>query len=445
MKTFIDIDIEAHTHILKEIEPFIELNDVQWNFEDIIKNDTYVKGGFLALMGLDLSKYKHLVVVSNNPFLGDNLTLTLPVVNYLKNFADIDNMDVYLPYHSLFKSDEYIRFHDCNDWLSIPNKISSQTLVIAFSLLEGDLKQKLEILPTDVLIGLNDRFTNFYSSGKIFCNLECCFYNSKYFKEDYTEGIRNQLSISSKYTLKKTFDEKELIKMVDSYFKRINQNRDNDPHWSKIFNGDLSGANDSLYSNVYEYDIWMFKLLFGSRYKWTNFKELIKPESFTIPKNEALSMSPFVFININVNTSKLIWQNNDCGILDYISAILTHSKENEYKVIFTHPSFDVEVNDAVYDLFIDKNAFASILFPEDILDWVPLMKYAKAVVSFDTGFVHLVYLFNSDVLSVGGQSFFWHFPDTEYVNFNHIDNAGNVSKDSFNQSLSKVLKWIKND
>lgn len=445
MKTFIDIDIQAHTHMLKDIEPFIELNGVQYNFEDIIKNDTYLKGGFLALMGLDLSKYKHLVVVSNNPFLGDNLTLTLPVVNYLKNFAAIDNIDVYLPYHSLFKSNERIRFYDCNNWFSIPTKITRQTLIIAFSLFEGDLKQNLEIFPTDVLIGLNDRFTNFYSSGKIIFKLECCFYNSKYFKEDYTEGIRNQLSISSKYNLKKTFDEKELIKMVDSYFNRTNQNWNTDPHWSKIFNGDLSGANDSLYSNVYEYDIWLFKLLFGSRYKWTNFKELIKPESFTIPKNEALSMSPFVFININVNTTKLIWQNNDCGILDYISAILTHSKENEYKVIFTHPSFDAEVNDAVYDLFIDKNAFASILFPEDIVDWVPLMKSAKAVVSFDTGFVHLAYLFNTDVLSVGGQSFFWHFPDTEYVNFNHIDNAGNVSKDSFNQSLSKVLKWINND
>jgi hypothetical protein len=443
MKTF--IDIEAHTHILKEIEPFIELNGVQWTFEDIIKDDTYSKGGFLALMGLDLSKYKHLVAVSNNPFLGDNLTLTLPVVNYLKNIVDIDNIDVYLPYHSLFKSDERIRFYDCNNWLSISNKITSQTLVISFSLIEGDLKQKLEILPTDVLIGLNDRFTKFYSSGKIICNLECCFYNSKYFKEDYTEGIRNQLSILSKYTLKKTFDEKELIKMVDSYFKRINQNWINDPHWSKIFNGDLSGANDSLYSNVYEYDIWLFKLLFGPGYKWTNFKKMIKPESFTIPKNEAFSMSPFIFININVNTSKLIWQNNECGILDYVSAILTHSKENEYKVIFTHPSFDVEVNDAVYDLFKDRNDFASILFSDDIVDWVPLMKSAKAVVSFDTGFVHLAYLFNTDVLSVGGQSFFWHFPDSEYVNFNHIDNAGNVSKDSFNQSLSKVLKWIKND
>jgi len=445
MKTFIDIDIEAHANTLKEIEPFIELNGVQWSFEDIMKNDTFAKGGFLALMGLDLSKYKHLVVVSNNLFLGDNLTLTLPVVNYLKNIDSIDNIDVYIPYNSLFKSDEYIRFYDCNDWLSLPSKITNQTLVIAFSLIEGELKKMLEGLNSDVLIGLNDRYTKFYRTGNVISTTECCFYNSKYFREDYTEGIRNQLCNSSKYRLNETFDETELILMVESYFERTNQKWDKDQHWSKILNGDLSGANDSLYSNVYEYDIWLFKLLFGARYKWTNFKELIKPESFTFPKNQSLSMSPFVFININVNTLKLIWQNNECGILDYISAILSHSKENEYKVIFTHPSFDVEVNDAVYDLFKDRNDFISILFPDDIVDWVPFMKSAKAVVSFDTGFVHLAYLFNSDVLSFGGQSFFWHFPDTEYVNFNHIDNAGNVSKDKFNQSLSKILKWIKND
>jgi len=95
-------------------------------------------------MGLNLSSYKHLIVVSNNPFLGDNLTLTLPVVNYLKNIADIDYIDVYLPYYSLFKSTNCIHFHDCNNWPSIPNIITSQTLVIAFSLIDGDLKIMLE-------------------------------------------------------------------------------------------------------------------------------------------------------------------------------------------------------------------------------------------------------------------------------------------------------------
>ena len=73
------------------------------------------------------------------------------------------------------------------------------------------------------------------------------------------------------------------------------------------------------------------------------------------------------------------------------------------------------------------------------------MKAAKSVISFDTGFVHLAYLYNSNVLSIGGQSFFWHFPNTDYVNFNHIDNSGNVSRVKFNQSLNNVLNWINND
>ena len=91
MKTFIDFEIEAHNDILEQILPFIELNGVQLNFKDIKKNDAFINGGLLAITGVNFSKYRHLVVVSNNPFLGDNLTLTLPVVNYLKNITYIRN------------------------------------------------------------------------------------------------------------------------------------------------------------------------------------------------------------------------------------------------------------------------------------------------------------------------------------------------------------------
>lgn len=447
MKTFIDFEIEAHNDILEQILPFIELNGVQLNFKDIKKNDAFINGGLLAITGVNFSKYRHLVVVSNNPFLGDNLTLTLPVVNYLKNITYINKIDVYLPYHSLFKSDDSIQFHDCNDYLSIPTNVSEETLIISFSLIEGDLKKMLEGMSTDVLMGLNDRFVKFFRNGNLMSSLESCFYESDYFGQDYTEGIRDQLNLNSNYRNKKTYDETELVNMVKSYLDRINQNWDNHKYWSKIFDGEFSGTNNSLYSNIYEYDVWMFKLLFGYNYRWVNFKDLIKPEDFQMSKNKILSTSiaPFIFVNINLNTSKLIWQNIECGILDYISAILKHSQENEYKVIFTHPSFDVEVNDAVYDLFRDKNDFASILSPEDIVDWILFMKAAKSVISFDTGFVHLAYLYNSNVLSIGGQSFFWHFPNTDYVNFNHIDNSGNVSRVKFKQSLNNVLNWINND
>ena len=447
MNSYIDIEIGEYTDLLEQIIPFIDLNSVQLNFIDIKKEDTFVKGGFLALMGVDLSKYKHLIVVSNIPYLGDNLTLTLPLVKFLKSFPLSNKIDVYMPYHSLFKSDDSIQFYDCNNWLSIPTKVSEETLIISFSLIEGDLKKMLEGMRTDVLMGLNDTFVKFFRCGNLISSLESCFYESDYFGQDYTEGIRAQLNLNSNYRNKKAYDETELVNMVKSYLDRINQNWDNHKYWSKIFNGEFSGTNNSLYSNIYEYDVWMFKLLFGSNYRWVNFKDLIKPEYFQMSKNEILSTSsaPFIFVNINLNTSKLIWQNIECGILDYISAILKHSQENEYKVIFTHPSFDVEVNDVVYDLFRDKNDFASILFPKDIVDWIPFMKSAKAVVSFDTGFVHLAYLYNSNVLSIGGQSFFWHFPNTDYVNFNHVDNSGNVSRVKFNQSLNNVLNWINND
>ena len=121
------------------------------------------------------------------------------------------------------------------------------------------------------------------------------------------------------------------------------------------------------------------------------------------------------------------------------------SNENKYKVVFTHPAFDNEVNKCIYELLLNYNENALILSPEDLIDWIPLMKKAQSIVSFDTGFVHLAYLYNNKVLSVGGQSFFWHFPDSEYINFNHIDNQGNVNSDVFHQSLNKVLNWIKND
>ena len=191
----------------------------------------------------------------------------------------------------------------------------------------------------------------------------------------------------------------------------------------------------------------MLKLLLGVDYKWSNFQDLISPNDYSILRNEKLStfFSPFVLVNINLNTAKFVWQNSEAGIIQYISSILKDSIENKYKVVFTHPAFDNEVNKCIYELLLNYNENALILSPEDLIDWIPLMKKAQSIVSFDTGFVHLAYLYNNKVLSVGGQSFFWHFPDSEYINFNHINNQGNVNSDVFHQSLNKVLNWIKND
>lgn len=447
IKEYIDIDINNYSPILSQITPFVELDDRQYGYNDIKCDSEYIKGGLLGWMMVDFTKYKHLVIVSNNPFLGDNLTLTLPVVKYFKDLGIFEKIDTYLPYSTLFKSDGVIDFIDYKDYNSIQSKLTKNTLVLAFSLIEGELKEMITSLNSDVLIGLNDKSTKFYSSGVLVRTLTCSFYGSDFFSQDYTEGIRNQLNLKSKYRTKSIFDQGELLDMVKSFLQRTNQNWDNHPYWGKIFNKDLSGANDALYSNVYEYDIWMFKLLLGVNFKWINFQDLIVPENFSLAKNKNLSLdfSPFVLVNINVNTAKLIWQNSKTGIIQYISVIVQDARENNYKVIFTHPAFDDEVNNSIYDLFSKNNDNVRILSPDDLVDWIPFMRKAKSIVSFDTGFVHLAYLFNNQVLSVGGQSFFWHFPDTEYINFNHIDNQGNVNSDVFYQSLSKVLNWIKND
>ncbi len=447
MNEYFDIDINEYSKVLELITPFAELEGRQLNFSDIQHDLRFVKGGLLGLLGLDIFKYKHIVIVSNNPFLGDNLTLTLPIVKYFKDLGLFEKIDVYLPYSTLFKSDGVIDFLEYKDYNSIQSKLTKKTLVLAFSLIEGELKETIKSLNSDVIIGLNDRYTEFYNSGTLIGTLICSFYDSDYFSQDYSEGIRNQLNLSSTCRSKSNYDQSELLDMVKSYLQRTNQNWDNHPYWGKIFNGDLSGANEALYSNVYEYDVWMFKLLLGVDYKWSNFQDLIAPKDFSFPRNEKLSQlfSPYVLVNINVNTAKLIWQNLQTGIIQYISAILKDFLENKYKVIFTHPAFDDELNNSIYNLFSKDNENVFILSPDDLIDWIPLMKKAESIVSFDTGFVHLAYLYNSKVLSVGGQSFFWHFPDTEYINFNHIDNQGNVNPDVFHQSLNKVLNWIKND
>ena len=447
MREYLDIDIKSYSSILEQITPFVEIDDKQYSYNDIKLDSEYIKGGLVGLIGVDITKYKHLVIISNNPFLGDNLTLTLQVIKYLRNLALFEKIDVYLPYSTLFKSDGGIDFIDYNDYNSIQSKLSKNTLVLAFSLIDGELKEMIQSLNSDVLIGLNDNYIKFYNSGKLIKTLICSFFESDYFAHHHTEGIRNQLNLKSIYRTKSNFDQSELMDMVKSYLQRTNQNWDNHPNWGKIFIEDLSGANDALYSNVYEYDVWMFKLLLGVEYKWINFQDLIAPENFSFARNENLSQafSPFVLVNINVNTAKLIWQNPQTGIIQYISAILQDSVENNYNVIFTHPAFDDEVNNNIYDLFSKNNDSVSILSLDDLVDWIPFMKKAKSIVSFDTGFVHLAYLYNNKVLSVGGQSFFWHFPATEYINFNHIDNQGNVNSDVFYQSLSKVLNWIKND
>ena len=447
MREYIDIDINNYSSILEQITPFVELDDKQYGYNDIKLDTEYIKGGLLRWMGVDIFKYKHLVIVSNNPFLGDNLTLTMPVVKYFKDFGLFEKIDIYLPYSTLFKSDGVIDFIDYKDYDSIQSKLTKNTLVLAFSLIEGELNEMIKSLDSDLLIGFNDKYTKFYNSGNLVRTLTCSFYGSDFFSQDYTEGIRNQLNINSEYRKKLNFDQYELIDMVKSYLHRTNQNWDNHLYWGKIFNKDLSGANDALYSNVYEYDVWMFKLLLGVNFNWINFQDLLVPENFSLARNKNLSQdfSPFVLVNINVNTAKLIWQNAQAGIIQYISAIIKDALENNYNVIFTHPAFDDKVNKIIYDLFSRANDNVFILSSDDLVDWIPFMKKAKTIVSFDTGFVHLAYLFNPRVLSVGGQSFFWHFPDTDYIYFNHIDNHGNINSDLFFLSLNKVLNWINND
>lgn len=447
MNEYLNIDINSFSSILEQITPFVELDDKQYGYNDIKLDSEYIKGGLLGWMGVDITKYRHLVIVSNNPFLGDNLTLTLPVVKYFKDLDLLKRIDIYLPYSTLFKSDSGYNFIDHADYYSIQTQLTKNTLVIAFSLIEGTLKEMIKSLNSDVLIGLNDKYTKWYNSGKLIKTLTCSFYDSDYFSQDYTEGIRYQLNPNSEYRKKLNFDQTELMNMVKSYLQRTNQNWDNHPHWGKLFKDDFSGANISLYGNIYEYDLLMFKLLLGIDYKWSNLQDLIAPENFAIAKNENLSQafSPFVLVNINVNSAKLLWQKPHAGIIQYISALLQDSFENNYNVIFTHPAFDDEVNNSIYDLFSRANDNVFILSTDDLVDWIPLMKKAQSIVSFDTGFVHLAYLYNNKVLSVGGQSFFWHFPDSEYINFNHIDNQGNVNSDVFHQSLNKVLNWIKND
>lgn len=447
MKEYLNIDINSYSSILEQITPFVELDYKQYGYNDIKLDSDYIKGGLLGWMGLDITQYKHLVIVSNNPFLGDNLTLTMPVVKYFKDLGLFEKIDTYLPYSTLFKSDGVIDFIDYKDYNSIQTQLTKNTLVIAFSLIEGELKEMIKSLNSDVLIGLNDKYTKWYNSGKLIKTMTCRFFDSHTFSEDYTEGIRNQLNLNSKYRKNLYYNQRELLEMVKLYFHRTKKNWENHAFWGKIFNKDLSGANDALYSNVYEYDVWMFKLLLGVNFKWINFQDLIAPENFSLARNKNLSQdfSPFVLVNINVNTAKLIWQNPQTGIIQYISAILQDARENNYKVIFTHPEFDDELNHNIYDLFSKTNDSVRILSPDDLVDWIPFMKKAKSIVSFDTGFVHLAYLYNTRVLSVGGQSFFWHFPDSEYINFNHIDNQGNVNSDVFYESLNKVLNWIKND
>lgn len=446
MTEYIDIDINNYSSILEQITPFVELDDKQYGYNDIKLDTEYIKGGLLGWMGIDFTSYRHLVIVSNNPFLGDNLIVTLPIIKYFSNINSINKLDIFLPFSSIFKSNIRICFLDVIEFSLNNLDIGEQSLLLSLEPIDLESESIWKGIKADFLTGLNDRFV-FYKKDNILRKLDQSFCNSLHLSQSHTEGVRKQLDLSSRYRFSSTFDAESLITMVHSYLQRTNQNWDNHPYWGKIFNKDLSGANDALYSNVYEYGVWMFKLLLGVNFKWINFQDLIAPENFSFARNENLSQafSPFVLVNINVNTAKLSWQNPQIGIIQYISAIVQDARENNYKVIFTHPAFDDQVNNSIYDLFSKNNENVRILSPDDLVDWIPFMKKAKSIVSFDTGFVHLAYLYNNKVLSVGGQSFFWHFPDTDYINFNHIDNQGNVNSDVFYQSLGKVLNWIKND
>jgi hypothetical protein len=68
---------------------------------------------------------------------------------------------------------------------------------------------------------------------------------------------------------------------------------------------------------------------------------------------------------------------------------------------------------------------------------------AYKVLSFDTGFVHLSYVLSDNVLSIGGQSFFWHYPGQNYVSTNYYDAQGEFIQYKFDQSMYKIVDWLK--
>ncbi len=436
---------------LKEMLDFIEIDNVKFSFNEVFYDKKFQNGGIFSFIGLDIARFKNIIIISDNPFLGDNLCLTLPVANYLNETFEFENILVHFKHFSIFENtSNNIKFKDLEiDITEIQNLfLITNTLILTFNPAKLKCITSLIDLGYIVFNSLNDSNSIIYNQSVPIRSVRLNYFKSFRFTQDYIEGIRGQILFDYYKNSLITLKTVELIDMVNGYCDRVDLSLEDDDRWVSLLKLSPKSEMSFLYKNVYEYNCVMYKLLFGIKYKWINFSNLLNiqtPNDYRDISPEININGKFVFVNINVLSLREKLSNDQGGILDFLKLILNCYNSFNCPILINYPEFGETLNNKIFSLIhsFKINCKVDIIPIDQKQYWLFIMQKAHKIVSFDTGFVHLAYLLNKNVLSAGGQSFFWHFPGCNYVNMNHYDKNNVFLPDKFEHSVNEIIDWIK--
>ncbi len=206
------------------------------------------------------------------------------------------------------------------------------------------------------------------------------------------------------------------------------------------------------FSNVYEYAEICNTAFLGLEVPIKMDKSFIKISN---PENKRLNdlvihplkdeNKPFVFFNFNVGNHKDKLLKKRGGALDVFEGILMDSDFFDgFNFIVTYPEMEMNLYEGLNNLILKlkKQNCVSILKKDSKKYWTYLQMNAPKIISYDTGFVHLAYVLNEKVLSIGGDSQFWHFTNQVFETLDYYTIKNELIKSKFNTSVENIVDYI---
>lgn len=373
-----------------------------------------------------IENYKQIVLINEVGYIGDSCIFFWPIVESCVTCFPDKTFTIYHQYSEVFNS-----LHtnlSCLDLKNINKQDSDtktdfkieETLVISFISELGEcskyFRDKGFLLIYKRFVGLD-----FWTS-----NMESLVFSSAF---DYNVIASDNKTYKYQFEVPALQDNSTNIRL--SSFPPIGKFFSNVYEYAKICNSTFLGLDvplklDASYLNISTPENKQFNDLFISP---------LKDES-----------KPFVFFNFNVGNHKDKLLKTQGGLLDIFEGMLRgFNFFDRVNFIISFPDMEMNLYLSLNNLIIKFNRenSISILKIESKVYWKYLQINASKIVSYDTGFVHLAYVLNDNVLSIGGDSQFWHFPGCNYIKMNHYDKNDFFLPYKLDHSVNEIIDWIK--
>lgn len=458
----------------------IELDDISYKIKDLQKFD---KVGVIGLLGINVDQFNNIILINDSSFIGDSISHFWPVVIYFQKVYPLKKIIIYCHNIDLFDfsfSNVTIKPILGNIQLDVNESLlyhSIDTLVISFTYMEevkfryfldngytfysNILNKETIIYNTKEIHWLKEITKSINSSNFHNLKVKLKFLDNDDFKYYGIEILRTQLLNMDSYLLETYTLKNELKDLIVGFAKRnlidiLNQDRWKailDPVFIIKFDPDFLKNTQGLYGNVYEYNAIMLSILFGPNFNFELPKNILK---ISRPSNEIdlnfLLLNPLkdlsrkmILINLNVGNHKEDLEKLKGGYFSLFCDLSTFLiSKTDYNIVFTFPEInqEIEVNILQYFNTNDFDGRLSIIKNENKRFWLYFMEMSEKIISYDTGFVHLSYLINGNVLTFGGESFLWHFTNYEYVLGKYYNENGEFLQDKYEKTIKEIVNWV---